>query len=122
MPRRGIHNLIYAGQGEAIFWISIVEVRVVYTHSPFIPLLWNHHYVGQPFGVFYRSDKSIMQKFINLGLDDQVAVWVKASNFLSDQLGRGGNFQLVRGLNGVDPGHITMSPGKHISIRLYNVV
>ena len=36
-----------------------------------------------------------MQKVVNLGLDDQVAVWVKASHFLSDRLGRGGNIQLV---------------------------
>ena len=51
-----------------------------------------------------------MQKVINLGLDDQLAVWVKASHFLSDRLGRGGEVKLVRGMNGTDPGHISMSP------------
>ena len=91
MSRRGIHNLIYAGQGEAIFWIGFVEVRVIHTYSPFIPLLWNYHHVGQPFGVFYCYDKSILHKVINLGLDDQVAIWVKASHFLSDRPGRGGD-------------------------------
>ena len=63
-----------------------------------------------------------MQKLINLGLDDQLAVWVKASHFLSDRLGRSGEVQLVRGMNGTDPGHISLSPSKYISVGLYNLV
>ena len=31
-----------------------------------------------------------MQKIIDLGLDDQVAIWVKAPHVLSDRLGRWG--------------------------------
>ena len=62
-----------------------------------------------------------MQKVVNLGLDDQLAVWVKASRFLSDRLGRDGEVQLVRGMNGTDPEHINMSPRKYISIGLYNL-
>ena len=54
-----------------------------------------------------------MQKIINLGLDDQVAVLVKASHFLSDRLSRGGDVYPVRGVYGVDPGHICMSPTIH---------
>ena len=70
---------------------GVVEVRVIHTYSLFVPLLWNNHHVGQPFGVFNYSDKSILQKIIDLGLDDQVAIRVKASHFLSDQLGGWGD-------------------------------
>ena len=91
MPCRGIHNLIYARQGEAIFGTGVVEVCVVHTYSPFIPLFWNHHYVGQLLGVFHCPDVSIMQKVINLGLDDQVAIRVETSHFLYDRLSRGGD-------------------------------
>ena len=83
--------MVYAWQGEAIFWTGVVEVHVIHTYSPFVPLLWNHYHIGQPLGVFHCSDKSIMQKIINLCLDDRVVVEVKASHFLSDWLGRGGD-------------------------------
>ena len=91
MPCRIVYDLIYAGQGESVFWIGVVEVRVVHTYSPFVPLLWDNYHVGQPFRVFNCSDKSVLQKIIDLGLDDQVAIWVKASHFLPDRLGGWGD-------------------------------
>ena len=89
LPKRPQSDL--CGVEEAVFWTGVVEVRVIHTYSPFVPLLWNNHHVGQPFGVFNCYDKSIMQKIIDLSMDVQVAIWVKASHFLSYRLGRWGN-------------------------------
>ena len=80
-------SLIYAMLREAVFWTGVVEVHVIHTYSPFVPLRWDNHHVGQPFRVFNCSDKSVLQNIIDLGLDDQVAIWVKASHFLSNWLG-----------------------------------
>ena len=91
MPCRGIHNLIYARQREAVFWTSVVEVCVVNTYSPFVVLFWDHHYIGQSLEVLHCPGESIMLKVINFGLDDQVAIRVESSHFLSDWLGRGGD-------------------------------
>ena len=60
VPCQSVHNLIYAWQREAVLWTGIIEVRVIHTNSPFTPLFRNNHHVGQPFGVFNGSDKSIM--------------------------------------------------------------
>ena len=60
VPCRCIHNLIYTGQGEAIFGTGVVEVCVVHTYSPFVPFFWNHHYIGQPLGVFHCPNESIL--------------------------------------------------------------
>ena len=95
MPGQSVHNLIYAGQREAVFWTNVVEVRVIHTYSPFVPLLWENHHVGQPFRVFNCSNKSVMQKIIDLGLDDQVEIWVKALHILFDRLGEWGDVQSV---------------------------
>ena len=89
--RQNVHNLIYAGQKEVVFWTGVVEVRVIHTYSPFVLLLWDNHHVGQPFRVLNYSDKSVMQKIIDLGPDDQVAIWMKAPHFLSDRLGGWGD-------------------------------
>ena len=83
--------MVYVGQKEAAFWIGVVEVRVIHTYSPFVPFLWDNHHVGQPFRVFNCFDKSVLKKIIDLGLDDQVAIWVKAPHFLSDRLGGWGD-------------------------------
>ena len=60
-------------------------------YSQFVALLWDNHHVGQPFRVLNYSDKSVLQKIIDLGLDDQVAIWMKAPHFLSDRLGGWGD-------------------------------
>ena len=57
---RSVHNLIYAGQREAVFWIGVIEARVIHTYSPFVPLLWDNHHVGQSFRVLNCSDKSVL--------------------------------------------------------------
>ena len=104
MPCRGIHNLIYVGQREAIFWTGIVEVSVVDTYSPFVLLFRDHHYIGQPLGIFHYPDKSIMKKVINFSLDDQVAIRVKTSHFLSTGLAEGAIFSLCEAWTGLIPG------------------
>ena len=89
--RPSVHNLIYAGQREAFFWTSVVEVRVIHTYSLFVSFLWDNHHVGQPFRVLNCSDKSVLQKIIDLCLDDQLAIWMKTPHFLSDWLGGWGD-------------------------------
>ena len=66
-------------------------VSVINTYSPFVPLLWDNHHVGQLFRVLNCSNKFVLQKIIDLGLDDQVAIWMKAPHFLSDRLGGWGD-------------------------------
>ena len=116
MPCRSVHNWIYAGQRETVFWTGVVEVRVINTYSLFVPLLWNNHHVGHPFGVFNCSNESIIQKIIDLGLDDQVAVWVEASHFFLTGLADGAMFSMCEACVGADSGHICMSLSEYISI------
>ena len=65
---------------------GVIEVRAIHTYSPFVPLLWDNHHVSHPFKVLNFSDKSVLRNIIYLGLDDQVAIWMKAPHFLSDRL------------------------------------
>lgn len=41
----GIHYLIYLGQRKTILQVSIIQIGVVNTNSPFSIFLWNNHHV-----------------------------------------------------------------------------
>ena len=103
MPGRSVHDLIYSGQREAVFRACIIEVRIIHTYSPLVPLFWDNHHVGQLIRVLHGFDKSILQKVIDLGLDYQVTVRMKAPHFLPDRLRGWATFNLCEACVGLIP-------------------
>ena len=81
MPDGSVHDMIYSGQREVVLRACVIEVCIIDTYSPLVPLFWDNHHVGQPILVLNCFDKSIMQKVIDLGLDYQVAVRMKCLTF-----------------------------------------
>ena len=51
MAHRCIHQLIYLRYREWIFWVSLIQICEVLTHSPFSVILFHHHSIGQLFRV-----------------------------------------------------------------------
>ena len=87
--------MVYAGKREVVFWAHIIEVCVIQAYSPLIFLFWDDDDVGQPFRVLDDPNKSVLQKIIDLGLNYQMAVRMKAPHFLPDWLGGWGHIEFV---------------------------
>ena len=97
MPYRGINDLVYSRQEEAVFWAHFIEVRVVHAYPPCTALLWDDHYIGKPFRVLHLFDKTHTQKIIYLYLNNLMAIRVEMPYLLSNRFHRGDNVQFMRG-------------------------
>ena len=51
MARGRVYQLIYPRHREQIFWAGFIQIREVYTNSPFSALLLYHYNISQPLKV-----------------------------------------------------------------------
>ena len=49
VPIGGIDQLIYLWHRELVLWAHSVYIHEIYTNSPFVILLLDHHGIHQPF-------------------------------------------------------------------------
>ena len=60
-----IHYLDNTGEGESIFWASIIEVRIIDAHAPLAILLRDDHDIRQPLRVLNLSDEASGEEFVH---------------------------------------------------------
>ena len=86
MSGGSIYYLIYPWQWETILGTCIIEIGIVYTHSPLSSLLGNHHYICQSLWILNFSYESDFQQFFHFILNNLLHVRVESSDFLSNGL------------------------------------
>ena len=73
MAYRCIYQLVYSRQEEGVFWTSFVQVRKVYTHSPFSILFLDHHSIGQSLRIENLLDSPCLLELLHL-ISDSIRV------------------------------------------------
>ena len=65
----GIYDEVNPRQREIVLWACSVDVSEVDAESPFDVFFFDKYDVGQPFRIFYLSDCSPLEEFVNLLVD-----------------------------------------------------
>ena len=116
MSLRGVYQLIYSWQGEAVFWASLIQIHEVHQHPPFPVCFLYQDNIGQPVWVVDFLDKIGCKQFVYLVYDDFVSFKGKDSSSLLDGLFLWVYIQMVLDDFGCYACHVFMTPHENVQI------
>ena len=65
----GIYNEVDPRERETVFWAHSVDVSEVNVESQLVVYFFDKYDVGEPFRIFYLSDCSRLEEFVDLLVD-----------------------------------------------------
>ena len=116
MPNGRVYQLIYPRHREWIFWAGFIQIREIYTDSPFSALLLHHYSVGQPLRIKNFFDSPCFLK-LHHPLPNNISVFLRQT-LMWLLFGSNGwvNVQVVIDEVRIDPWGLIGVPRKYIHI------
>ena len=82
----GIYDEVDLRQRETVLWACSIDVSEVDVESPLAICFFDKYDAGQPFRIFYPSDCSLLEEFVDLLVDGFLSFWREAPPLLFDWL------------------------------------
>lgn len=95
---------------ERIFWACLVQVGEVDVFAVLSIFFLNHHYIGQPIGVFNFDDRSDVDELLDFFVDDLIFFLCELPSLLLHQRMSWIYSELMSDYRWIDPIHVFMCP------------